>query len=237
MAKSSNGDRSGWKAASLAFECLALACIATAQTDSSSTAPVVLNRKDAAGLILAQGKPEYPPLAKVNYIQGKVHIQVLVSSEGKVIEANVVEGHPFLAAAALNSVRRWMYKPLKTAAGNIPFVTLVDVNFSLRSTHVDKLPPDAEKDLSRQIRPPAVLDKPPAHAPLVHIRVLVNDEGQAIDVNPIEGFPSHYSAALRFAEHCKFQPARWGPLAVPWYLEVDVPAEDHPASAVGRTDM
>jgi TonB family protein len=237
MAKLSSRNQNCLKAATLAVECLALACWVAAQTDSSSKAPAVVNRKEAATMILAQGRPEYPPLAKVNYIQGRVHIQVLVSPEGKVVEANVLEGHPFLAAAALRAVRNWVYRPLQTAAGNVAFVTLVDVNFSLRNTIANKLPPDPEKDLSRQVRPPEVLDKPPAHAPLLHVRVLINDEGQAIDVNPVEGFPAHYGEALKFAEHCKFQPARWGPLAVPWYLDVDVPLDEVPATTVGSRDM
>jgi TonB family protein len=218
-------------------ECLALGCWASGQTESSRKSPVIVNRKEASTMILAQGKPEYPPLAKVNYIQGRVHIQVLVSPEGKVMEANVIEGHPFLAAAALRAVRDWVYKPLETAAGKVAFVTIVDVNFSLRNIVPDKVPPNPEKDLSRQVRPPEVLDKPPAHAPLLHVRVLVNDEGQAIDVNPVEGFPAHYGEALKFAEHCKFQPARWGPLAVPWYLDVDVPLEEKPDPSIGSRDM
>jgi protein TonB len=234
MARLFHYSDSGWKAAALAFECLALACAAAAQTDSSTAKIITLNKKAAASLILLQPKPEYPPLAKVNYIQGKVRLQVLVSPEGKVIEANVFQGHPFLAAAALNAVRHWLYMPLKTAAGAVPFVAMVDVNFALHSIKIEQLPPRAEQDLSRQIHPPEMLKKPPANSPLVHIRVLVNDSGEAIDVNPVGGFPIQYDSALKLVEQCKFQPAHWGPLAVPWYLDVDVPAGNPPASVVGR---
>lgn len=223
-----------WKAATLALECLALSCAAVAQANLTSAQIVTLNKKAATSLILSQPKPEYPPLAKVNFIQGKVHLQVLVSPEGKVIEANVLQGHPFLAAAALNAVRRWEYMPLKTAGGAVPFVAIVDVNFSLRSTKIEQLPPRPEQDLSRQVHPPEMLKKPTAKSPLVHMRVLVDDAGEAIDVNPVEGFPVHYDSALKFVEQCKFQPAHWGPLAVPWYLDVDVPAGNPPASAIGR---
>jgi len=223
----------GWKAATLALECLALACAATAQSNLSSAPFVTLDKKAAANLILAQPKPEYPPLAKVNFIQGKVRLQVLVSPEGKVIVANVYQGHPFLAAAALNAVRHWLYTPLMTGAGAVPFVAMVEVNFALRSVKIEQLPPRAEQDLSRQIHPPEMLKKPAANSPLVHMRVLVNDAGEAIDVNPAGGFPVQYDSALKLVEQCKFQPAHWGPLAVPWYLDVDVPANP-PASVPGH---
>jgi TonB family protein len=220
----------------LALGCLSLACFAGAQTQSSKTEPVVLSRKDAAHLVLSQAIPDYPALAKVNYIQGRVRMQVLVSGEGKVVEANVVQGHPFLAVAALNAVRQWVYKPFLGPVGPLPFVTVVEVNFTLRNIEPDKFPPEPVKDLDRQVRPPHVLDKPPVQSHLVHLRVLVSDEGQAIDVNPVDGFPSHYDAEMRMAGHFKFEPARWGTITVPWYLDVEVPAEVPPASVPASND-
>jgi TonB family protein len=220
----------GWKVLALIVECLNLACGAAAQCVSSPTHPVTLNRRAATALILSQVKPEYPPLAKVNYIQGRVRVQVSVSLEGKVTEANAVEGHPFLAAAALKAVRHWLYQPFKMGAGAVPFVTLVDVNFALRNTKINQLPPQPEEDLSRQIRPPEMLSQPPVHSPLTRVRVLVGDEGEALDVNPVPGSPFQYATALKFVEHCQFQPAHWGRLPVPWYLNVDVPAPAEQAS-------
>lgn len=219
-----------------ALGCLSLACVAAAQSKPSDSDPVILNRKDASSLILAQTKPDYPAMAKVNYIQGKVRMQVLVSGEGKVIEANVVQGHPFLAVAALNAVRHWAYKPFQSPSGPVPFVTTVEVNFTLRNTQLDKFPPEAVKDLNRQVTPPHVLDKPAVQSHLVHMRVLVSEEGQAIDVKPVEGFPAHYDAAMRMAALCRFEPARWGSITVPWYLDVEVPVESPPASVPASND-
>lgn len=212
----------------LALGCLSLACLAGAQSNSSRSDLVVLDRKTASNLVLTQFKPDYPALAKLNYIQGRVRMQLLVSGDGHVTEANVVEGHPFLAVAALNAVRQWVYRPFLGPTGPIPFVTIVEVNFALRNIQPDKLPPEPIKDLNRQVRPPHVLDKPSLQTHLVHLRVLVSDEGEAIDVNPVDGFPSHYDAAMRLAGYFKFEPARWGSMTVPWYLDVDVPAEGQP---------
>ncbi len=65
---------------------------------------LVLNSREASRLIVDQVRPEYPPLAKVNYIQGPVRIQLLVARGGRVAEAHVIRGHPFLAAEALKAV-------------------------------------------------------------------------------------------------------------------------------------
>jgi TonB family protein len=223
-------------AVELALGCLSLACVAAAQSKSPKSDLIFLNQKEAANLILAQPKPDYPALAKVNFIQGKVRMQLLVSGEGKVTEANVVLGHPFLAVAALNAVRHWIYKPLQRAAVAVPFVTTVEVNFTLRNTKPDNLPPEAVKDLNRQVHPPQILDKPAAQSHMVHVRVLVSDSGQAIDVNPVEGFPAHYDSAMKMAGHCRFEPARWGTITVPWYVDVEFPAEGPSAPLPASND-
>lgn len=203
--------------------------IALAQTQTSEPPPLMLNRKNATNRILAQTKPEYPPVAKVNYIQGKVRLQVLVSAEGKVAEANVVQGHPFLAAAALKAVRRWLYVPFRTDRGPVAFVTLVDVNFALHHMIQDQFPPEAEEYLRRQVRPPSIMTPPATQAFVKHLRVLVGDDGRAMDVNPVEGFPYQYETALKQVQEYQFRPARWGPLAVPWYLDIDVPTPEQPS--------
>ena len=199
---------------------------APAEDQPSDPKPVTLTRRVASGLIVSQIKPEYPPLAKVNYIEGKVRMQVLVSPEGRVEEVNVVQGHPFLAAAALKAVRHWLYAPFRTDRGPVAFVTVVNVNFALRNLQRDQMPPEAEEYLRRQVRPPSLVTPPAPHASGKHLRVLVGDDGQALDVNPVEGFPYQYATALKLVEQYQFRPAHWGPLAVPWYLDIDVPASE-----------
>jgi len=226
----------GRYALEFALGCLSFACFAAAQSNSSKTDPVIVDRKDASNLILNQTKPDYPALAKVNYIQGRVRMRLLVSSQGRVVESNVIEGHPFLAVAALSAVHEWVYRPLQSPAGPVPFVTMVEVNFALRNIQPQRFPPEPVKDLNRQVRPPQVLDRPSAQLHLVHLRVLVSENGQAIDVNPVNDFPSQYDSAMRMAGHFRFQPARWGSITVPWYLDVEVPTEGPPPSVPASND-
>ncbi len=205
---------------------------AEAQTRSPAPNPIVLDNRTASRLILTQVKPEYPPLAKHNYIQGQVRMQVMVTREGRVREVHVVHGHPFLAASALKAVRRWLYRPFRTGSEPAEFLTVVEVNFALHIKNIEQLPRQPERDLNRQVRPAEILEKPAALAPTatVRLRVLVSDEGRVIDSNPVAGFASYFDAARKNVERWKFKPARWGTLPVPWYLDVDVPVETGPPS-------
>ena len=189
-------------------------------------APVVLNGKAARGLLVSPVFPEYPPVAKINYIQGKVRLQVQVSQEGKVTGAHVLKGNAILAASVLEAVRKWRYRPFRTASGPAEFLTNVEVEFTLQSRKIKAMPPHAEEDLSRQIRVPEIIGKPDAPLPSssVRMRVLVNEEGRAVDSELLSGPASTLSEARQVVDGWTFRPAHWGTLAVPWYLEVDVPS-------------
>jgi TonB family protein len=54
--------------------------------------------------------PTYPELAKRLSIRGVVRIQVTVSPNGTVKNATLVGGHPVLANAALDAVKKWRYE-------------------------------------------------------------------------------------------------------------------------------
>ena len=101
------------------------------RTEEQQQVPV-LDTKKATRLLLNQVPPEYPALAKVNYIQGRVRVQLVVSPAGTVASAHVLSGNPLLAAAVLNSVRMWRYRPLVAKGVSTSFATRVDVNFTLR---------------------------------------------------------------------------------------------------------
>jgi TonB family protein len=196
--------------------------------------PVFLNRKSAGRLLVDKPKPDYPPLARINFIQGRVRVRILVSQDGQVTEAHVLSGHPILAAAALADVQRWRYTPYRTSAGPREFVTDVEVGFTLRVKDIQSLPTAPEADFERQIHPPRVLSQPadpggPDNLPRassIHMRVLVSEEGKALDVDPAPGFPSKFEDLRGQFAHWTFQPARFGSLAVPWYLEVEIPAQN-----------
>jgi hypothetical protein len=153
---------------------------------------------------------------------------VLVSPEGKVAEAHVLIGHPLLAAAALKAVRNWLYRPLQTRSGPVQFLVPVEVKFSLRFRKVTAMPAHADEDLSRQVHLPEIIKKSDAPMPSssIRMRVLVNEQGQAVDSELLSGRASAFNEANQTLEDWRFRPARWGAMAIPWYLEVDVPGRD-----------
>ena len=222
--------KSGWHRNSLFLSVLALGCapeiaLPQAQPLLPARDPVSLNSKQATRMVLDQARPEYPPLAKVNYIQGHVQMQVEITRDGKVAKAHVVHGHPILAASALKAVRGWIYRPLQTPSGSSGFLTTVEVKFSLRTHKTDTVPTEPERYLSRQVKPPEVIGRPAGPSPtvVVHMRVLLNDQGQVIDAEPVPGAGANLEAAEKSLEGWTFRPAHWGSLPIPWYLDVDVP--------------
>ena len=58
--------------------------------------------------------PVYPDLARRMKIVGVVRVQITVSANGTVKTAKLVGGHPVLANAALDAVKKWRFE---TATG------------------------------------------------------------------------------------------------------------------------
>jgi len=195
----------------------------------------ILPAKKANKLILRQPPPEYPTIAKMNYIEGEVRVQAIVVSGGEVAEAHVVKGHPFLAVAALKAIRNWLFKPAQSRPGPAAFQTMVDVKFHLHSRKLRMWPDKPERDLDRQIRPPELLEKRgnTDTAEKVKMRILVSEEGLVLDAQPLLPSANHLREARRIVASWSFRPAYWGAMAVPWYLDVEVPVETWPAAQGG----
>ena len=68
-----------------------------AQSQTIGEQPVALESKTASKLLVKQVTPEYPSIARVNYIRGQVRMLITVGPSGRVSLAHVVQGHPFLA--------------------------------------------------------------------------------------------------------------------------------------------
>ena len=54
--------------------------------------------------------PVYPELARKLKIVGVVRVEITVSANGSVKSAKLVGGHPVLANAALDAVKRWRFE-------------------------------------------------------------------------------------------------------------------------------
>lgn len=84
-----------------------------------------------AARIISQAQPAYPALARQAGIQGAVLLHAIIDREGRVIELEVISGHPLLVKAALEAVKQWRYQPTLLNNEPVEVDTTIHVNFVL----------------------------------------------------------------------------------------------------------
>jgi len=82
--------------------------------------------QEGARKIKTKVNPVYPDLAKQMHITGAVKIEVVITPAGTVKSTKVLGGHPLLAAAAEEAVKKWKFEP---ASGETTEV--IPFNFTL----------------------------------------------------------------------------------------------------------
>jgi TonB family protein len=210
---------------SLAILCAAVTVCAQDYVSEPELHQVISDHRQLAALVLAQPAPEYPPVARVNYLEGLVQILITVNNHGKVSDAHVLKGNPLLATAALKAVSHWVYRPLATATGPAGFNTTVKLKFSIHHPGVQLSPQQAERDFDRQVKPPQIV--PPSNGAqtngVVRMRLLVNDQGQVVDTDASRLDRDQFQAVSENLRAWTFHPAHWGTLPIASYLNVEVP--------------
>lgn len=93
------------------------AAAARSQSDEKNAKPRKI--RVSSGVLLEQAtkkvKPTPPPLVNA---KGTIGVMLLVSTEGEVINAEAISGHPALRAAAVEIAKQWKFKPMKL--GDMP---------------------------------------------------------------------------------------------------------------------
>jgi protein TonB len=85
----------------------------------------------AEGNLIYRVQPNYPPLARAARVHGAVELRAIISKAGTIENLVVVRGRPMLAAAALDAVRQWRYRPYRLNNEPIEVETEITVNFLL----------------------------------------------------------------------------------------------------------
>jgi len=83
------------------------------------------------GYLLSAPRPEYPPLARINHIEGRVALQATISKNGSIETLHVTNGPASMRNAAVDAVRHWRYKPYSVGGRPVEVVTTVYVHFTL----------------------------------------------------------------------------------------------------------
>jgi TonB family protein len=76
-------------------------------------------------------RPVYPQEAKAAHIEGTVRFAATIGKNGRILNLQVISGHPLLVESALVAVRQWEYKPILLNGQPVEIKTMIDVTFTL----------------------------------------------------------------------------------------------------------
>ncbi len=94
---------------------------------------VALSEAVTRGAIVQKTKPEYPLPAKMENLQGAVLLSVLIGTDGKVRDIEVISSpSPLLTDSAVKAVSHWEYKPYLLGGKPVETFTTIEIFFSLR---------------------------------------------------------------------------------------------------------
>ncbi len=91
---------------SLAAMFVAGMAVVIPQTAVAQTADSTGDRK-----IKQKVSPQYPDIARHAIISGVVKLEAVIAPSGSVKSVKVIGGHPLLANAAEDALKRWKYEP------------------------------------------------------------------------------------------------------------------------------
>ena len=77
-------------------------------------------------------QPAFPIEARAARVSGSVKVQVLISEEGRVIEATALEGPEQLLEAAIEAARQWTFKPVTLSGLAVRMAGVLSFNFKLK---------------------------------------------------------------------------------------------------------
>ena len=77
---------------------------------AATAAPNAWAQESSGRQVKSKVTPSYPELARRMRIAGVVKVQITVAPIGTVKDARVIGGHPVLANAVLDAVRKWRYE-------------------------------------------------------------------------------------------------------------------------------
>jgi TonB family protein len=83
--------------------------------------------------------PDYPVLARLSRIEGRVCVKIDIGKDGSITSAQVCGGHPLLREAALKAVRTWKFR--SALSGEPPTSQqTVTFEFKIQGEEIEKNP-------------------------------------------------------------------------------------------------
>jgi protein TonB len=81
--------------------------------------------------IIRRVMPVYPQLARQMRLSGTVRLEGVIARDGRVVNLQVISGHPMLVASAVEAVRQWIYRPTLLNGQAVEVIAPIDVRFIL----------------------------------------------------------------------------------------------------------
>lgn len=98
---------------------------------SGQSSPLSIPPEVASASLIHRVEPRYPDEARQLRVQGPVVLQVMLAKDGTVQVLKLVSGDPRLAAAAMDAVQQWRFKPYLRSGQPVAVRTQITVNFTL----------------------------------------------------------------------------------------------------------
>jgi TonB family protein len=103
-----------------------------AASQPSSPKDIRISPNVAEANVIRKVQPVYPASAKQAHIQGKVVLQLVISTEGVPVDISVISSpSDDLTQSALDAVGQWRYRPTLLNGAPIEVITDVTVNYTL----------------------------------------------------------------------------------------------------------
>lgn len=161
--------------------------------------------------LLKPVQPQYPKDALKAHIQGKVVIEATTNTQGKVIDAVVIEGPQELRTAALDAVKQWEYEPYMIDGKPKGVSFTVVVKFNLERKEEEQPPinlssaqkPKLIKTVNPQYPPEALKQKVEG---VVVMEAVIDTKGLVKDVKVLEGHDLLNAAAVEALKQWQYEP-------------------------------
>jgi TonB family protein len=82
--------------------------------------------------ILAKPNPEYPDDAKADRVEGDVGVEMLIDTDGSVVDVRVIKSIPKLDQATMDAARKWKFEPVVIDDVRVQAKVKVVIRFKLK---------------------------------------------------------------------------------------------------------
>lgn len=82
-----------------------------------------------SGKALALPQPAYPAIARAAHVSGTVRVQLIIGTEGNVIAAVAIDGHPLLRGASVAAARNARFTPTLYDGKPVNVIGVIQYNF------------------------------------------------------------------------------------------------------------